>query len=734
MLQLSPTVSGNPTYPDEQLTKEYSLILVNSFNESEFEARLMRTLMNGAAEHEEIVVLTVPPFYADSVDTISESTKQIILQSFNFQIKSLFPDENMVFSRVISLGRHASVFIDTNPQLFSSAERFFLHIDWQPKTGTLIPSDYSPQASFEQIMSLFPDTKRIAFIHGSRENTLDKRFVGQFRTRVPDNVELVYINPMLYESESLDALQRLPKGTPIIYINYKYVERNWETAHNWLVEQTDYPIFTIFGHNVDRYLGGAVVVPEKLGKAAIALAIHAPIALDKNPVISAQVNAQQLEKWGVSLSDLSSNMELVNETPNMISFQVVLEITVLFTVVILLLVLWMLFRAKVNAEKLKVAVEQANAANHAKSKFLANMSHEIRTPMNGVLGVLQILERADLTENAQTLVSRALYSATSLLTIINDILDYSKIEANKLTLESAPFSIQDVVDSVVNDVNKDALRKSLTLDVVLDEHFNDGWIGDPVRVKQILLNLVSNAVKFTSSGSVKVQISTVEYDHRQALKFNVIDTGIGMSEEARNRIFERFNQADSSTTRKYGGTGLGMSITASLIRLMNGRIEIESEEGSGTHVKVILPLKQSQIEYTQKKKGSSQAPSLNGVSILVAEDNDINREIIASMLSPCNANVDYVENGIKAVDAVQDNTYDLVLMDIQMPEMDGIEAFKVINKSHPQIPVIALTANVMADDIQHYIALGFVSHIGKPIDINALYETLRVFAVARASH
>ncbi|WP_052141122.1 PAS domain S-box protein [Pseudoalteromonas piratica] len=373
------------------------------------------------------------------------------------------------------------------------------------------------------------------------------------------------------------------------------------------------------------------------------------------------------------------------------------------------------------------AKREADRAAKAKSDFLANMSHEIRTPMNAILGGLQLLKNAELDQDLRTVLGNASFSAQSLLTIINDILDYSKIESNKLELEHAPFSINEILDSVKYDLDAQVSNKGIEFLVSVDNDFVDGWLGDLVRVKQILLNLASNAVKFTEKGSVEIKISEITYKSQQAICLNVIDSGIGMSEEVQECIFERFSQADTSTTRKYGGTGLGMSITISLIKLMGGELRLVSELNKGTDIQVVLPLKHEVMDKKQKITKSLTAPNLSDIKILIAEDNKINQVLIQSILKPTNASLTIVEDGQQAVDAVKEDKFDLVLMDIHMPNMDGTEAQLLIKELNPKLPVVALTANVMTNDIDSYLVQGFVAHVGKPIDMNNLYEVLGQF-------
>ena len=374
-----------------------------------------------------------------------------------------------------------------------------------------------------------------------------------------------------------------------------------------------------------------------------------------------------------------------------------------------------LFDAKLAAE---------NAAQ-SKSDFLANMSHEIRTPMNAILGGLQLLKNFNLPEELRAVLKNASYSGQSLLTIINDILDYSKIESNQLQLEKASFSLTEVLDSITYDLDSLVSEKRIGFTVNKDESYNEYWMGDLVRVKQIILNLSSNAVKFTEKGSVEINASSKVFEGKEAIYLEVVDSGIGMSKEVTEHIFERFTQADTSTTRKYGGTGLGMSITISLVKMMGGEIDIQSKQGLGTTVTIKLPLPKANNIADKAPKKSFKAPNLKGKKILIAEDNNINQVLIKAMMAKTNADITIVENGLLAFEAVQLELFDLVFMDIHMPVMDGIEANQQIKTILPNLPIIALTANVMDKDVKHYYQQGFIFHVPKPIDINELYGTLR---------
>lgn len=383
---------------------------------------------------------------------------------------------------------------------------------------------------------------------------------------------------------------------------------------------------------------------------------------------------------------------------------------------------------KINAiNELEAAKHKAERATKTKSEFLSNMSHEIRTPMNAILGGLQMLNTNSLDAKSKVMLKNAVSSSKSLLTIINDILDYSKIESNKLSLEQEPFSMSDIIKSVEFEVDGIVSNKGIQLISNIDESFNDRWLGDIVRVKQTLLNLVSNAVKFTEKGCVNIYLSEVQYHEKQAISLEVVDTGMGMSEEAKASIFDRFSQADNSTTRKFGGTGLGMSITLNLIRMMGGTIDVKSKVGRGTTISVILPLAITNKSVNSFIHKSMTPPPLRGKKILIAEDNEINQMVVQSMLESTHAVLTIVDNGKQAVEAAKKEDFDLILMDIQMPEMNGVEAMQNISNFNKHIPIVALTANAMVDDVSNYLSQGFDAHVAKPIDISTLYGILKSF-------
>ena len=390
--------------------------------------------------------------------------------------------------------------------------------------------------------------------------------------------------------------------------------------------------------------------------------------------------------------------------------------------------------AKVEAEKLAL---EAKKANRAKSEFLANMSHEIRTPLNGVIGFAELLTGTSMNELQRKYAENIVLSADVLLNIISDILDFSKIEAGKLELELMKTDIRKLIQETGDILEYQAMKKELEMKLTLEKNLPTFGLFDPVRLKQVLVNLIGNAIKFTEEGTVEVKVGFDDLDEEKGtFHFQVKDTGIGISQEQKKRLFKAFSQADTSITRKYGGTGLGLVISNMLLKKMGSNLNVESKPAKGSVFSFSITTKYTD-EGEKVYKGEPEKENLTVINgspgILIVEDVSVNRELIKNFVRQMIPDVktDEAEDGLKAVKKAKDTQYDIILMDIQMPKMGGLEATKKIRENESegtgQVPIIALSAEVIKETMEKGKAVGMNDFLSKPINQKTLNDLLKKY-------
>ena len=369
------------------------------------------------------------------------------------------------------------------------------------------------------------------------------------------------------------------------------------------------------------------------------------------------------------------------------------------------------------------ALVEAKRLAKLRTEFVANMSHEIRTPLNAVLGLARMGQRSAADEASGECFGRIDDAAQRLLQLVNDIFDFSKLESGQIKPESKPFRLRGLIETLAEALKSGALVRGLECRIEVDQDLPTWVEGDALRLEQILANLTSNALKFTERGSVGLSVSAKGQD----LLLTVSDTGIGISEAQRGSLFQPFEQGDNSTTRRFGGAGLGMSVTASLVALMGGQISVQSQPGEGSCFRVQLPLKVVEEPVRAFAAAQTSAQALAGVRVLAAEDVEVNRLVLGDLLQAHGAQLVFAEDGQQALDLLQSHgpdSFDLVLMDVQMPVMDGLQATRQIVRLAPELPVIGVTAHAQAEERERGLAAGMRDYLAKPVDDERLLQAI----------
>ncbi|MBI3682141.1 MAG: response regulator [Acidobacteria bacterium] len=393
-------------------------------------------------------------------------------------------------------------------------------------------------------------------------------------------------------------------------------------------------------------------------------------------------------------------------------------------------------RIRQRTEELERTMQRAQAASQAKSEFLANMSHELRTPMNGVLGMIDIVLDSPLTGEQREQLETAHRCAHSLLALLNDVLDLSKIEAGKMVLERIPFDLRVLIEDAVSTHRPKASKKGVTISVEVGPEVPRRITADPLRIRQVLSNLLSNAVKFTERGSVRVHARRAAQEHGHGLLLEVIDTGVGIPAEKLAEIFEKFTQADGSISRRYGGTGLGLAITRKLVEMHEGEIIVDSQVGRGSTFGILLPVSVCHAEAAAEAEAVVLTPEISceerkgaPPAILVVEDNHVNQKVVNAILRKHGYHVDVANHGREALEYLDLLAYGLVLMDVQMPVLDGLETTRAIRRDprFRNLPVVAMTAHAMSGDRERCLAAGMNGYVAKPLNPSLLLRVVEDF-------
>ena len=625
---------------------------------------------------------------------------------------------------------------------------------------TGIAGAVSFEETIREMLRLYPGTKRIFILNDyslSRSVNMRNQIEKTISTlELP--VEFIFSEDKLF-SELMEEINSFGSDTLVLIGNYLvdsegvlYPEAE---VQKHVTSASMNPVFclnsTYMGHGT---LGGLISFPEVKSRIAVSMVIDIlngksvtdiPVIYDSTSFNRWQFDYRAADRFNINTNNLPAGHIVVNRVlhvweSNPLEFNLTILVVVLMLLIICSLIIFLRILAKKQAE--------AQSATIAKSAFLANMSHEIRTPMNAIVGMSSLGISAVDLERKDYCFNRINEASKHLLGVINDILDMSKIEANKLELFSVDFNLKEMIQRIVNVNNVHLTEKNQTLNVHIDPSIPEILAGDEQRLMQVITNLMNNAIKFTPpNGSVYLRVDFLGEENSVfaansetapplcTIKISITDTGIGISREQQARLFQPFHQAENSTSREFGGTGLGLSISKNIIELMGGRIWVESELRKGATFFFTIKLK-----YADKTKDKEPTEShtdkvtrFKGKNILLVEDLEINREIVLALLEPTELTIDCSENGEEAVKRFKEapEKYGMIFMDVQMPIMDGYKTTRVIRSLNlpnaKTIPIVAMTANVFRDDIEKCLDSGMNSHVGKPLNFEEVMDKLRMY-------
>ena len=734
--------NSHKVYGDKQV-----ILHINSHNaQNEWERSRMESIRRNLEEK------TTLEYYSFNLNSNEFSSRanynSIVSELIRIYTVARYPD------LIIASGNEALEYVLSNyfllfpkvPVVFFGVNGFnnsMLYGVEQYITG--VPEKVSFYETASEMLRLYPRTRRIFILN---DNTLSKSI--KFRREIQTGIESCDL-PVKFEfnenkplPEILNDIHAFDSDTLVLIGNYLSDSNGTfysETDVQKLVsEASGNPVFCLSSPYIGYgTLGGLLSSTDDQSKIATSMAVEIlkgmpPEAL---PVIqdSASLNQWHFDyktarEYNLNVHTLPAGHIIVNRVlpvwkTNPLEFKLALAVAVMLLLIIVALIVSLKMQARKQA---------AEAALVAKSAFLANMSHEIRTPMNSIIGFSELALDGEITPATREYLSMIEENAKGLLQIINDILDLSKVESGNVKLECLPFDLHELLKSCRSIIMPRSIKKNLDLQFYAESSIRKNLLGDTTRLRQVLINLLSNAVKFTESGAVKVAVVVKnETEKDVTLRFEISDSGIGMTREQITRIFEPFSQADISTTRKYGGTGLGMTITKNILDLMGSELEIKSEPGAGTAIAFELTFdtidKTNEVIETDNTVEEISRPSFEG-EVLVCEDNLMNQWVITEHLARVGIKAEIAENGLEGINKVRvrmNNNmkpFDLILMDIHMPIMDGLEAASKIIALKTGTPIVAMTANIMTEDRERYKKIGMIDYVGKPFTSLELWRCL----------